>query len=274
MKKFPVLNEYSSDELIIITFDEQDHWQKEAIIYAKSILLERGISEESAKERFNEIQIESEKLWKKELEFRKADGFHPIELVLMTVFWFSYILHDWKLNKYGYKKRRKQRLIAIGIGMIGYFIIISTSIPSKEEYKQTQQAEINRIDSLARIDSLEIAKIDWSGTYVFMDSVEQNGNQQKIEWKIEINKGVENHTGLLTLNNMEIVNCVGLIKENGIEFYPDTTYNLFDKYEISYYDLLFTFASHENEVFTHWGKLKPFYFEHRNGTGLFRKNSL
>jgi hypothetical protein len=51
MKQFPRINEYSDDELIIIVYNDKENWQKEAIIYAKKLLIDRGISEEYSKAR-------------------------------------------------------------------------------------------------------------------------------------------------------------------------------------------------------------------------------
>jgi hypothetical protein len=59
------------------------------------------------------------------------------------------------------------------------------------------------------------------------------------------------------------VACVGLIKDDVMEFYPDTTYNLNGDVKISYYDCLFTLGRDSLDIYTKWGKLKPFYSEVR-----------
>ncbi len=53
MKRYRNLEEYSTDDLIIIVYAESEHWQKKAVDYAKYLLEKRGITVDSAKSRLN-----------------------------------------------------------------------------------------------------------------------------------------------------------------------------------------------------------------------------
>lgn len=261
MKQFPKLKEYSDDELIIIIYDEKEHWQQEAIVYAKELLLSRGVTDEYSKERIKEIRKEITILWKQELKERETESYSIIDLVFMTLFWPKYILWDWYLKKNGYYRMRNQRLIAIGLGFLIYFVPTVYSISTYDEYEKERIAEINR---QAEQDSIAISKIDWSGQYVFVDSFIHDS--KKAQWTIDLVKEQGNHKGTLIIkdkNGSTNISCIGLIKDDLMEFYPDTTYDLIDGTKISYYDRLFTFGRDSLKIYTKWGKLNPYYSEKR-----------
>jgi len=268
MKQFPKLKEYSDNELIMIVYDDKENWQKEAIIYAKKLLLDRGISEEYSKERIKEIRNEIEILWKQELKERETESYGVLGLAVMTLFWPKYILRDWHLKRDGYHRMRNQRLFAIGIGFLIYFlpVIYATSTDDKKEKERI--AEISRI---AEQDSVTISKIDWSGKYTFIDSSSQSN--EKIIWKLNLIKEQGKHKGILTIKSKEDkkeLNCIGLVKNELIEFYPDTTYNLLHGINVSYYDRLFTFGRDSFNIYTQWEKLNPYCREKRKNEEYFK----
>lgn len=142
-----------------------------------------------------------------------------------------------------------------------------------DEYEKERIAEINR---KAELDSIATSKIDWSGKYVFIDSSEHNN--EKMLWTIDLVKVHENHEGTLVLKDKKSsikISCIGLIKDDFLEFYPDTTYNLNDGTIITYYDRLFTFGRDSLKIYTKWGKLNPYYSEKKKIEEYFEiKNSM
>lgn len=271
MKKFSKLDKYSNDDLIIIVYHEAELWQKEAVVYAQQLLLSKGVTEEYAKKRIIEIKEEVGILWKNELEERKTESFATIDLALMSLFWFNYILSDWYLAREGYLKMRKQRLIAIGIGFSVFAVFMLSIAFSLDEFEQERIDEINQIGIK---DSVAISKIDWSGTYVFIDA--NTDSDENVVWKLILQKKEAEHIGNLTISNNKSsteISCIGLIKKELIEFFPDTIYVLFDGLTISYYDRLFTFTKQNNKVYTQWDKMTPFNKTTQNNTGLFIKTT-
>jgi len=271
MKKFIKLNEYTDDDLIIIVFIDSEHWQKAAVEYAKQLLIDREITNDYAKSRIKEIEKESIELWNRELEERKVESFGIIELILMPLFWFKYILKDWYLAKEGYYRMRKQRLLGIGIGLIFYsFIIAEASYTSKER----EQEKTNEITQLNISDSIAFAKIDWSGTYVFVDSSLQKDN--KLVWTLIIQKKELQHNATLSIlnnNQTDIIKGQGVIKNEEFEFYPDSTYQLLSGKKISYYDRLISLIKKNESLLTYWGKLEPFSNKNYNELGNYFKKT-
>lgn len=238
MSKFENLDEYSSDELIIIAYSEFDDWQDEAVTYAKDLLIKRGFNKKKAKERLTELVKEDQLLWTKELEKRKEENYTIIDFVLTAVFWFRAIFRDWDLAKKGYLKMRKQRLYAIGSGILIYSLLI---ISSNFTFDIQDQERINEINQTAIRDSIIIQKINWSGTYVFVDTLPRQ--TQKIVWELIVSKTQDKHKAVLRLINKSesiSIDCVGLIKPDRLEIFPDSTYTIFNNQTISYYDRLFS----------------------------------
>lgn len=270
MKKFHALDEYTDDDLIIIVYAEKDDWQKDAIVYAKKLLTERGVSEDYSKERIKELKTESEALWQKELEDRKTERYSIIRLVFMALFWPREVFWNRYLKREGYYRKSKQRLIAIGVGLVCSSILVLYSNVTADERHQERIDEINK---MAELDSIATSQIDWSGSYVFIDSSYQSSN--KIVWNLELKKEHQSHLGTLTFNDgskKQVISCIGLLKDELIEFYPDTTYLLDGGDEISYYDRLFTLGRDRKEIYTKWGKLNPFISETRAINQYFGKN--
>jgi len=263
MKVFTNFDDYTDDDLIFIIFDEKGNWQDEAVEYAKYLLKIRGVSDEFASKRINELNELSEILWQKELEFRANESFNAFELIYRTIFWIKYILWDWYLAKNGFFKKRKQRLITIGLGALIYLIFISYVLLTHDE---TEKARINEINKQALLDSINISNIDWSGDYEFIDSSIDKRNN--IVWHLNLIKNKSEHQGRLTLlQNKEelIIRCIGYINKEEFEFYPDTTYQILNGQIISYYDRLFTFVKDSSDIITYWGKITPYNMNKGHG---------
>ncbi len=271
MKRFRKLEEYSDDDLIIVVMVEKQLWQKDAIIYAKHLLNRRGITEEYQEKRIQEIESEYEVLWQKELESRKTESYNLLDLILMTLLWFKYIFSDWYLYREGYHKKRKQRMVVIGIGFITCLFIFTKALLSADEIEQQR---IDEITHLHHLDSLSKSMINWSGQYSFIDT--NNNKSKKILWNLILHKNGLEHDGELFLikeHDTLRICCIGLIKDSTVEFFPDTTYILVDRTEISYYDMLFSFQESEGLIYTKWGKMKPFYYSQQKKFEVFKKSN-
>ncbi len=269
MKIFKNLEEYCDDDLICIAYGDSENWQKDAVDFAKHLLLERGVSEDFAKLRVIEIGKEIDIFFQREFDERKNESFSIIELILMFVFWIKYVLQDWHLGEEGYVRKQKQRLYAIGAGAFISLVLFLNILLS---YDTTQEKRITEINQIATADSIAVSKINWTGFYVFQDT--SMGQANKIVWELSVHKDDSKHMAelkLISKSETIIVSCVGLIKKDDFEFYPDTTYSLFNGQTISYYDRLFTFVSDGNDIYTSWGKLTPFFHLKSNNIGQFKK---
>jgi uncharacterized protein YeaO (DUF488 family) len=156
-REFERLLEYSDDELIWIICEEKDEWQNAAVEYAKDILQERGLSESFIEKRYHNLRAEFEQNWQEELEARKTEDFHIISLAFMVLFWPREVLRNWYLKREGYHRKSRQRLIAIGIGVLAYLTLIINANLSADDMLQQRIAEIDR---LATLDSIATSKID------------------------------------------------------------------------------------------------------------------
>jgi hypothetical protein len=58
----------------------------------------------------------------------------------------------------------------------------------------------------------------------------------------------------------------------GFELYPDTTYELYNGQSVTYYDKLFTISQNSDEIYTKWGKMRPFNYIKSDAIGLFKKD--
>lgn len=270
MKTFPKLDEFSIDELIIIVYHESEEWQDEAVDYAKYLLKSKGVTDTFAKKRVLELEKETYKLWEKEIESRRTESYNIIELILMTIIWPKYLLRDWNLKSYGYMLKRKQRLICLSLGFTICFLVVSYEIltyPSREKEKQDKFNQIVQADSIAK------SKIDWTGDYVFVDSLKDQ--KERITWELALEKENNKHKGTLTLTKGKekvSIPCIGLVKDKGLELYPDKNATLLNKIDVGYYDNLFILSRRENEIVTIWMKVKPYYDLRNNETGIFTKN--
>jgi|GEM_PF-1027657 len=255
MEKFSKLDNYTDDELIIIVFLDSENWQKEAVEYAKKLLAKREISDDFARSRLKEIESESIELWNKELERRRVESYGIIELILMPLFWFGMLFKGWSLARDGYVRMRKQRLIGIAVGILFYgFIILEANI----SYDRINQKEIDEIIQLQISDSIALENIDWSGIYVFVDTI--HNQDSKLIWTFIINKNGIDHYATLFISggkNGDTIKGQCVIKNDELEFYPDSTMQLSIEMQISYYSRLFSLIDNNNELLTYWGKLEP-----------------
>jgi hypothetical protein len=84
------------------------------------------------------------------------------------------------------------------------------------------------------------------------------------------------HKGTLTIKTTGKTNeitCNGLIKDDLIEFYPDTVYDLPNGVNVSYYDRLFTLGRDSLKIYTKWGKLNPYFSVNRRIEEYFKINN-
>lgn len=270
MKTFQNLDDYSIDDLIIIVYYESENWQVEAVNYAKYLLESKGITEDYAKNRLLEIDNELDRLWEKEIEDRKIESFSIIELILMTLLWPKFLFNDWSLKQDGFLFKRKQRFVCLTLGFVIYLLIgtyEAITYPIREKENQEVYNQKLRADSIAK------SKIDWSGNYTFIDSL--SSQKEKIIWVLALKKTDNEHKGTLTLSNGNekvSIPCIGLIKDKGLELYPDNNATLLNKVDVGYFDNLFILSERENEIVTIWVKAKPYYKFRNNETGIFTKN--
>ena len=270
MKRFPKFDDYSVDELIIIVYYEAEDWQEEAVDYAKYLLKIKGVTDTFAKKRILELDKEAYKLWDKEIKSCRTESYTIIDLIFMTVLWPRYLLRDWCLKRNGYILKRKQRLVCLCIGFTIYFIAGTYEIltnPIRQKEKLDKLRKIEQVDSIAK------SKIDWSGDYVFMDTLKNS--KERIIWKLIIKKENNNHKGTLTQTSGKekvSIPCIGLVKDKGLELYPDTNATLLNEIDVGYYDNLFILSRRGNEIVTVWVKVKPYYGLKNDGTGIFKKN--
>lgn len=269
MKQFEKFHEYSDEELIIVVYIESEHWQPEAVAYADFLLKQRGISNEYALSRVEDIIKQSEILRQKELNARAVEGYNVFELIYMAVFWPRYIFRDWFLKRDGYVRKRKQRIYALGAGIMLFVVVFIESRLFMDQINQEKTEEIKRLE---KSDSLAKLNINWSGLYVFLDT--SVGQGPKIIWELEIRKERLEHSAVLKLIKDAtplVINCYGVIKNNDIEFYPDTTYLLLDGDKISRYDRLFTLVKEKDEIDCYWDKIRPYHYPDYLYNGIFRK---
>ena len=269
MKTFPKLDDYSVDELILIVYHEAGDWQEEAADYAKYLLMKKGVTETFAKKRVLELEKETYKVWETEIENRKTESYTIIDLIFMTILWPKYLLRDWYLKRNGYILKRKQRLISISLGFLICFLALSYEMLTNP---RRQQEKLDKLTKVELIDSITKSKIDWSGEYIFIDTLKCT--KGRITWKLLLKKRNNKHIGTLILNNGNenvSIPCIGLIKDRGLEIYPDTNATLLNRIDVGYYDNLFILCKRGTEIMTIWEKVKPYYNLKNNETGIFKK---
>ena len=271
MIKYPALDDYSDDELILLVYAECKDWQPQAIDYAKNLLKVKGITEYTAKTRLKVLEKEAVECLKKEIDDRKTESYHVIDLIFMMMFWPKYILTEWHLSDNGYILKRKQRLMCLSLGFSIYLLVAVYNIST---FDSRQQAKIAKANQQAQIDSISQSKIDWTGNYIFTDTIKNQSS--KFRWKLSIQKVNNNHTAKLQLIHAQdtiSVSCTGFIKNKGLELYPDKSYSLFNGIEIEYYDNLFTLFRQKGEIITCWKRLKPYNSLKNNQTEIFEKEN-
>lgn len=269
MKEFPVLEQLSDDQLIVIVFGESDEWQPEAIEYATHLLEKRNIDIDSAEIRYFELVQENEQLWQNEIKERAKKKYLGWELIAMTLLWYKSVMYDWNLKKEGYIRMYRQRLRALGVGVTMYFVGFLFVIASIKSDEKKFQQEIRQLEIT---DSIAIANSNWSDRYIFLDT--SNNSLAKTTWIVDLQKSNTERCGILQLissNDTFLINIIGDVKSDEIELYPDTNYTLPDGRKIARYDRLFTLQRSNNQLITYWGVLMPFNYQETNNIDLFVK---
>ncbi len=147
MKEFnPPLSERNTTELIIIAFSSTDEWQKGAILKAKSILKNRGLSKKEQVKLFEEITKLKQGGWKIEMERRAIEDYSLIEMVFMFLNIFRTIFQDWTLRKEGYVLKAKRRLQIIFLSIIFFGLLFSWVIINPDNLEQKRIDEIKSHD--------------------------------------------------------------------------------------------------------------------------------
>lgn len=269
MKIFKDIDEYTDDDLIYIVYFDQDGWQKEAVQYARKLLSDRGVTEEFVQSRIPEIADDIHLFWQEELYFRENESYSSFELIFIGLFCVQEMFLNWHLRREGYLLKSKQRLWAIGLGIVFYTVSILYPLC----WADTMMSKhIKTIHPIVTADSLRVSSIDWSGDYYFTDS----STNKTIVWYLVIQKEGGKHKANLSLVdslNALSINCVGVLNEELIEFFPDTTYQLYDDQIVSYYDRLFALKRINSDIHTTWDKMTPFNIRKVHGLNLFVKTS-
>jgi len=263
LKSFPKIDDANDRELIYIVYVAPDEWQIEAVQYAKELLLKRGFSEELQKEKAIELKKEIEIEDTREFAQRLEESYSIISLLFMAIFWYRTIFYDWYLNKNGYHKKRKQRLLAILAGVLFYGGMILIEIPFIEKEHQEKLNEITQI-GVERENAL--AEIDWSGIYLFTDS--SSTQTPKAIWNLIISKKKNKHTSILVIGS-DTTNLAVILKLDRLIFLPRKDYTIIHKREYTTNDELFILTKVKGIIYTQWENLKPSSLKDSNAYGLF-----
>ena len=119
----PPIPSRSTDELILIANSPED-WDSKAVDQAKKELAERGVSSEEQKKKVEAWEAQAKIEHQRELQLRAVESFGVFNLVWMTLKWPKTLLSDWSLKKEGYHRKHKERLYAIGAGLLCTFALI------------------------------------------------------------------------------------------------------------------------------------------------------
>lgn len=141
----PPIPSRSTDELILIANSPED-WDSKAVDQAKKELVERGVSIEQQQRKLKAWDRQAEIDHKKELQRRAAESFGIFSLIWMALKWPKTILWDWSLKKEGYHRKHKERLYAIGSGILFTIGIILWANHDIEISKRKWQNEVNSQD--------------------------------------------------------------------------------------------------------------------------------
>lgn len=113
----PPIPTRSTDELILIANSPED-WDSKAVYQAKKELAERGVSIEEQQGKLKSWDRQAKIEHQKELQLRAGESFGIFNLVWMSLKWPKTVLSDWSLKKEGYHRKHKERLYAIGAGLL------------------------------------------------------------------------------------------------------------------------------------------------------------
>lgn len=140
----PPIATRTTDELIAIA-NYPDEWNKHAVEQAKTELLKRGISREQQDNIIAVWEEEFRTAQADELADRASERFSWFDLFFMTLKFPKTILSDWDLKKEGYFLKFKQRLYAIGAGIILWTLVAIWGIA---EYNRSQLAWQNKVNNM------------------------------------------------------------------------------------------------------------------------------
>lgn len=131
-KFIPPIEDKDTDELIAMAHSSTEHWQEEAIKQAKEELIRRNISEEYQNKVISEWEEEARKFqeeWQKQLEENATKRYSILQqliiflaspLILLGKIDYDQSVTD--LKQENFKIKAKQRIIALIVGAIVYFL--------------------------------------------------------------------------------------------------------------------------------------------------------
>lgn len=131
-KFIPPIEDKDTDELIAMAHSSTEHWQEEAIKQAKEELIRRNISEEYQNKVISEWEEEARKFqeeWQKQLEENATKRYSTLQqliiflaspLILLGKIDYDQSVTD--LKQENFKIKAKQRIIALIVGAIVYFL--------------------------------------------------------------------------------------------------------------------------------------------------------
>ena len=131
-KFIPPIEDRDTDELIAMAHGSTEHWQEEAIKQAKEELIRRNISEEYQNKVLSKWEDEARKFkeeWQKQLEknatekysiFQQVIIFFATPLILLGKIDYDQSVTD--LKQLNFKIKAKQRIIALIVGSLVYFL--------------------------------------------------------------------------------------------------------------------------------------------------------
>lgn len=140
----PILSR-TTNELIEIAHYPED-WNPLAVKHAKKELAERGVSTEEQRRKVEAWERQAKIEHQKELQQRAIKSFGIFDLVWMALKWPKTILWDWNLKKEGYHRKHKERLYAIGAGMLCTIGLVLWLTHDAEISRQKWKNEVNRQD--------------------------------------------------------------------------------------------------------------------------------
>ncbi|WP_417611763.1 hypothetical protein [Owenweeksia hongkongensis] len=139
----PPIQSRSTTELIKIANYPED-WNPLAVKFAKNELAERGVSTEEQRIKVEAWDRQAKIEHHKELKRRAVESFGILNLIWMALRWPKTVLSDWSLKKGGYHRKRKERLYAIGAGLLCTLAFITWL---KHESEISQQKWRNKVNS-------------------------------------------------------------------------------------------------------------------------------
>jgi hypothetical protein len=130
----PPIASRSTDELWEIALDDGDNWQVDAVMLAKVELKKRGVTDlefSDQKRLADKLDQEARVALEKELDKRKTESFHPLQMIPVFLFAPFYLFGRfvakqtiWDLKAEGYSRMYRQRLTVLLLGTATWILII------------------------------------------------------------------------------------------------------------------------------------------------------